>query len=252
MNNKIDIERFIKKLDSHFNKNDLLGAKECLSFWEIEARNAGDDRALLTILNEYLGFCRRVNDKDKAIETIDECIKLIDKLSISNTIGAATIYVNAATTSSHFGNVEQGILLYEKAKKCYIDLNKKDTYEYASLLNNSAGVFCTLKKYDEAEKNYLEAIEILKLNGKYDGEIALSLVMLAHTIYDKNDNPDDSVYEKIESLLDESISYLKSDRIVRNGNFAFILDKIAPSYEYFKRYDVAKAIKNMSKEIYNK
>ena len=250
MNSKIDVDRFLKKLDSYYNKNDLAGASECLQFWEGEARNVNDDRALLTILNEYLGFCRRVNDQEKAITTINECKSLIDKLGLSNTIGAATIYINLATTSSHFGNAEEGILLYDKAKKCYIDLDKKETYEYATLLNNSAGVLNTLKRYDEAEKNYLEAIDILKKIGNRDGEIALSLTMLAHITFDRSDNPDDKIYEKVESLLDEAIKYLTSDKIVRDGNFAFILDKCAPSFDYFKRSGQAKAMRELSQNIY--
>ena len=101
MNDKIDIDRVIKKLDEYFNNNDLLGAGEYLSFWECEARNISDDRALLSILNEYLGYCRRVNNKEKAIATIDECKSLIDKLGMINSISAATIFINAATTSAH-------------------------------------------------------------------------------------------------------------------------------------------------------
>ena len=252
MYDKINIDRVLKKLDEYFNNNDLLGAGEYLSFWECEARNTSDDRALLSILNEYLGYCRRVNNKEKAIATIDECKLLIDKLGILDTISAATIFINAATTSAHFGNVEEGLILYDKAKKCYTNLNKKDTYEYATLLNNSASVMSILKKYDNAERNYLEAIEILKKIGNHDGEIALSLTMLAHITFDKACDPDDSTYQKVESLLDESITYLKSDKIVRDGNFAFILDKIAPSFDYFKRPGQAKAMRNLSKEIYSK
>ena len=251
MDNKIDIERFLQKLDSYYNKNDLSSASDCLDFWEGEARNAGDDRALLTILNEYLGFCRRVNDKEKAISTINECKSLIEKLALSNTIGAATIYINAATTSSHFGNVEEGLLLYDKAKKCYEYLDKKETYEYATLLNNSAGVLNTLKRYDEAEKNYLEAIEILKQIGNREAEIALSLTMLAHIAFDRTDNPDDYTYEIVENMLDEAIKYLTSDKIVRDGNFAFILTKCAPSFDYFKRLGQAKAMRELSQKIYN-
>ncbi len=251
MNDKINIERFLKKLDEFFNKNDMFGAGEFLSFWENEARNIGDERALLTILNEFLGYCRRVNNKEKAISTINECNLLIEKLEISNTISAATILINAATSSAHFGNSEEALALYDKAKKCYIELNQKETYEYASLLNNSAGVLNTQKKYEEAEKNYLEAVKILKKIGNHDGEIALSLVMLAHISFDKIEKPDDSTYEKVESLLDESIKYITSNKIVRDGNFAFILSKIAPSFDYFKRPEYAKAMRKLSNEIYN-
>ena len=252
MDDKINIDRVLKKLDEFFNNNDLYGAGEYLSFWECEARNTNDDRALLSILNEYLGYCRRVNNKEKAIDTIDECKLLIDKLGILNTISAATIIINAATTSAHFGNEKEALTFYDKAKKCYIEYNKTNTYEYATLLNNSASVMSIIKKYDDAERNYLEAIEILKKIGNHEGEIALSLTMLAHITFDKACDPDDSIYQKVESLLDEAITFLKSDKIVRDGNFAFILDKIAPSFDYFKRPGQAKAMRNLSKEIYSK
>ena len=252
MSNKIDIERFLKKLDNYFSTNDLSNACDCIDFWEKEARNAGDDRALLTILNERLGLSRRVNDSEKGLLAIEECKSLIEKLNLTNSISAATIYINAATTSSHFGKDNEGLLLYEKAKNCYIDKGQTNTYEYATLLNNSAGVLSKLKKYDDSEKNYLEAIDILKRLGNRDGEIALSLVMLAHITFDRSDAPDDSVYEKVENLLDESIKYLKSDKIVRDGNFAFILDKCAPSFDYFKRPGQAKAMRKLAKEIYSK
>ena len=247
----MNIDRFLNRLDTFFNSNDLSGAGDCLKFWEKEARNANDDRSLLTILNEWLGYCRRVNNKEKALTVIEESKELIDKLKLTNSLSAATIFINAATTSSHFGKLEEGLNLYDKAKKCYIDKGATNTFEYATLLNNSAGVLNILKRYDEAEKNYEEAIEILKKLGNRDGEIGLSYVMLAHIMYDRSENPDDSVYEKVESLLDEAIKYIKSDTIVRDGNFAFILDKIAPSFEYFKRMGQAKAMRNLSKEIYS-
>ena len=252
MSEKIDVDRFLKKLDGCFNKNDLVSADECIDFWESEARNACDERALLTILNERLGLSRRMNDSKKGTDAILECISLVEKLNLTNNISGATIYINAATTSSHFGKDQEGIVLYDKAKKCYVDNGQTNSYEYATLLNNSAGVLCKLKKYDLAEKNYLDAIEILKKLGNRDGEIALSLVMLAYIAYDSSDNPDDTVYEKVENLLDESIKYLKSDKIVRDGNFAFILDKCAPSFDYFKRPGQAKAMRELAKEIYNK
>jgi tetratricopeptide (TPR) repeat protein len=251
MDKKIDVERFLKKLDTYFNSNDLTGAGEYLRFWENEARVVSDDRALLTILNEFLGLCRRVNDKEKAILTIDESTKLIDKLKLNNSISAATILINAATTSSHFGKINEGLILYDKAKKCYIENNMTNTFEYATLLNNSAGALNNLKKYDEAEKNYKEAIEILKKLEGREAEIGLSYVMLAHITFDRSQNPDDAVYEKVESLLDESIKYLTSKNIKRDGNFAFILDKCAPSFEYFKRNGQAKAMKELSNEIYS-
>lgn len=71
---------------------------------------------------------------------------------------------------------------------------------FAALLNNKAATLNELKRYDYAEENWKNAIEILKKVGYHDGEIAVSLVMLAHLTFDR----DDTAYEQVEALLDEA------------------------------------------------
>lgn len=244
----IDVQRFISKLDSCFDKNDMRGARECITFWENEARQLEDDRALLTVLNEAVGFYRRSQKKGKAMQAMEESLELVDKLGLRKTISGSTIYINAATTLSFFGKEEQALEIYNKAALCFISSNKTNTYEYAALLNNKAGTLNALKRYDEAEQNWKEAIEILKSEGKHDGEIAISLVMLAHLTFDRNDN----AYEQVEALLDEAWEYINSQRQVRDGNYAYVLRKCAPSFDYFQRPIEAQALRDVAQEIYKK
>lgn len=180
MSTALEVQRFLNKLDECFNRNDMRGARECISFWENEARQAGDERALLTILNEAVGVYRRTQKKGEALNTMQEALDLVDKLGLSDTLSGSTVYINAATTLSFLGEEEKSIALYDKAARCYIANGKTLTYEYATLLNNKAGTLNALKRYDEAEVCWKEAVDILKAEGKHDGEIAISLVMLAH------------------------------------------------------------------------
>ena len=55
-NDRINIARFIERLDGCFNRNDMKAARECIEYWEAEARRLGDDRGLLPVLNEAVGF----------------------------------------------------------------------------------------------------------------------------------------------------------------------------------------------------
>ena len=132
-----------------------------------------------------------------------------------------SIYINAATTLSFFGREEEGLRLHDKAADCYISSNLTETYEYAALLNNKAGTLNELKRYDEAEENWKDAIEILKKLGFHDGEIAISLVMLAHLTFER----DNTSCEKVEALLDEAWDYLNSDNQPKDGNYAYVLRK---------------------------
>lgn len=250
-NEMLDANRFLSKIDSCFNRNDMKGAKACIEVWEQEARKALDDKLLLTVLNEAMGLYRRTGKKSKALDVMNECLSLIDKLNISKTFSGATIYVNAATTLSFCDKEIEAIDLYDKAELIFKENKKTDTYEYASLLNNKAGTLNVIKRYDEAERDYLKAIEVLKKISMHDGEIAISLVMLAHITFDRENNPDDKTYEKVENLLDEAIKYIKLASVHCDGNFAYVLKKCAASFDYFKRPAIAKAMRDKAYEIYN-
>ena len=243
---QIDVQRFLFKLDECFDRNDMRAARECITFWENEARELGDDRGLLTILNEAVGFYRRSQRKGKAIKAMEESLELVEKLGLSETLSGATIYINAATTLSFFKREEEALELYDKAAECYISSAKTDTYEYAALLNNKAATLNELKRYDEAEADWRKAVDILNKEGKHDGEIAISLVMLAHLTFDRDDN----AYEEVEALLDEAWEYINSTRQVRDGNYAYILRKCAPSFDYFQRPIEAQALRDVAQEIY--
>ena len=80
---QIDIARFIGRLDACFNRNDMRTAKECIEYWENEARQNGDDRGLLTVLNEAVGYYRRSKKKTKALSAMEESLSIVKTMMIS-------------------------------------------------------------------------------------------------------------------------------------------------------------------------
>lgn len=245
--NTIPINRFIDRLDACFNRNDMKGAQECIRFWEAEARRLNDERGLLTVLNEAVGCYRRVKKKTRALEAMEESLSLVEKLGQNHSLSGATVFINAATTCSFFGDKEEALRLYEKAANCFEAEGKTECYEYAALLNNRAAALYGMKRYDEAEADWLAAVRILKGVGFHDGEIAISLLMLAHLTYDR----DEAAVEKVEALLDEAWDFINSDNQPKDGNYAYVLRKCAPSLDYFKRPDEAQACRDVAKEIYS-
>ena len=245
--NTIPVSRFINRLDAAFNCNDMKGAQECIRFWESEARRLNDDRGLLTVLNEAIGYYRRVKKKTRALEAMKESLSLVEKLRQTHTLSGATIYTNAATTCSFFGETEEALRLYEKAADYFEAVGDTECYEYAALLNNRAATLYGLTRYDEAEADWLAAIRILNGVGFHDGEIAVSLLMLAHLTFDR----DNGAHEKVEALLDEAWDYINSEKQPRDGNYAYILRKCAPSLDYFSRPEEAQACRDVAREIYS-
>jgi len=241
-----DVRRFIEKLDACFMTDDLKGADEVVVAWVKHAREAGDDRLLLTVLNEALGLYRRSGDYEKARGAIDSVCALIEKTGVQRKVSGATVYVNLATTMKAFGMAEDGLRYYDMAESIYLDNGMSESYEYSALLNNRSSALAELKRYDEAETNLTLAIDILKAEGKHDGEVAVALINLAHVVYDRNDEDT----PRVEALLDEAWDYLNSDRQPRDANYAFIISKCAPSLKYFNRNDEAEALLAVAKVIY--
>lgn len=243
---KIDIQRFITKLDDFFSTNDLKGAGEYLKYWETEAKAIGDPRGLLAVLNEEIGYYRRTNEAEPAIRAVFEAKELLDTNKLTENASGAVIYINMATTLSAFGRSEEGLPFYDSAEKIYTERGLESAYEFAALLNNKATALSKLKRYDEAEDCINKAVEILKAEGKHDGEIAVSLINLAHVIFDR----DDTAYEWVEETLDLAWEYINSPRQPHDANYAFILSKCAPSLRYFKREIEAQALEDVAAEIY--
>ena len=240
----INVSRFIDKLDTFFKTNDLVGAGEHIKYWEKEAQKLNDKRGLLSVLNEMLGFSRRVKNKEDGLNAVNGVTALIEELGLQNALSSATILVNAGTTLKEFGEPTKAYDYYVKAQEIFEKNGKTDGYEYASLFNNSSATLIELGKIAEGEKALNKAIEILDNTNSYHAERALSRINLAHLIFDAYED-----YERVESLLDIAWDLVCEDKR-RDENYAFLISKIAPSLKYFKRETEAEALTEIANEIY--
>lgn len=243
---RINVQRFISALDGCFLTNDLEKAKNVIEFWKNEAKNLNDDRGLLSIINEELGFCRRTGDENGATEAVKQALRLIKELGLENNFSAADIFVNAATTLKCFKRPAEALDLYKKAEKLFEERAVRD-FDYSAFLNNYATALCDLGNFDEGEIRYNQAIDLLKEIGGHDGEIAVTLINLAHLIFDR----DDTAYEQTEKTLDLAWEYINSPNLIHDANYAFILSKCAPSLRYFAREELAIACEQTAEEIYS-
>ncbi len=241
---RLNIARFIAALDKALSKGDLESAQRVLEFWHSEAIRLCDKRALLTILNEELGFYRRVSNEKKALEAIEATLELLKDAGES--LSSAVIYTNLATTLKAFKRPQEALLYYSRAEELYTKNNGCGSFEYAALLNNKSSSLSDLGRFHEAKDCLLKAIELLKKEGEHDGEIALSLLSLAHAEFDSGCED----FEKIEKLIDSAWDYICSPRQKKDSNYAFIISKCAPSFRYFKRELEADALDELSREIY--
>ena len=243
---RIPVKRVIEKADGYFNKNDLLGAKRHLEYWEREARELNDLNGELSVVNELLGLYRKNGDNENALRVISRALELIDLLGLSDTVSAATVYLNAATTFKAAGFPDKAIPLYQKTLKIYsANLGEFDE-KFGGFYNNYALTLTDVGDYKKAEECYFNAIKVMEKaeNGKPD--LAITYVNLAH-LYERAEKSD-----KITDCMFRAYNLLCDENNIKNGYYAYVLDKCAPSFRYFGYDKIASDMEKEAKEIYER
>ncbi len=241
----VPIARVLEKLDEHFAKNDLPAAGRLLTYWENEARILQDDRGLLEILNELIGYYRRTGERDKALAAVQEAFSLIEAEKATDAVSSGTIYINGATTMKAFGLAAEAMAYYEKAKQIYDSALDADDYRLAAFYNNISSAYKELGQYAQCEAACMTALKILEAKSGYNGEIAVTYLNLAHLYYDM-DPLDERSYDCVECAY----KCLTAKENIRDGHFAFFCEKCFPSFGYFGYFAYAREIQTLAEASY--
>ena len=243
---RIPVKRVIEKADGYFNKNDLLGAKRHLEYWKKEAKELGDLNGELSVVNELLGLYRKNGDNDNALRVIDRALSLIDELKLGETVSGATIFLNAATTFKAAGYPDKAIPLYEKTLAIYkANLDEFDE-KFGGFYNNYALALTDVGDYKKAEECYYNAISVMEKAEHGKPDLAITYVNLAH-FYEKAENNN-----KITDCMFTAYNLLCDESNIKNGYYAYVLEKCAPSFKYFGYDKIADDLFKEAKEIYER
>ena len=222
----VPFEKVLERLDEAFAVNDLSAADRILTYWEGEARRMGDAVGLLQLRSEQIGLYRRLRDEERAVTAVYEALGLIDCEGFEENAGIATVIINAATTLCEFGRAAEAYPLYDKAEKIYRSVLPSDDYRMAALFNNRAACEESL-----------------------DAELAVSYVNLAQlheVMYEQDDERDALIARELE----EAWEILTGRELARDGNFAFVLSKCAPSFTHFGQAERGELLAAEAKKIY--
>ena len=246
----IPVGRFIEKLDELlYKKNDIEGARRHLDFWERAAKAGGDTRGLLTVENEMMGFFRQNGTKEEAYAAADTALGLLGELDLTDHVSGATTYLNAATVYKTFGEPTKAVENYEKARGIYEKHLEKNDPRLAGLYNNYALALCDLERFDEAEKMYFSALDIVENDEAQALERAITYLNLADMYFEKLGELDSIDY--IEKYLAKAEAVFDSD-VEHNGYYAYVCEKSAPTFEYYGWFMAAKTLRERAAEIHDR
>lgn len=243
---RIPVERVIEKLDKLFDKNDMAEAGRLLVYWQDEAAALKDRRGELTIVSELIGYYRKTGEREKALACVERGLVLLEELGLGDSVSGATILLNAATTLKAFGQAERAIPLYERTENIYRARLSPGDARFGGLFNNRALALHDLGRFEEAEKSFLQALEIMKGIEHGETDMAVTFVNLAHLYEDWLEEPE----TKIDDCMNRALALLDTESLPRNGYYAFVCSKCAPSFGYFGYFLIDKELKKRAEELY--
>ena len=243
-------QRVLQKVDEYMSHRDYAGVERTLLYWLDEAQLGHDKRGELMLRNEFIGHYRKVGDKAKAMDHIDKALALLPELHFEDSVSAGTTYTNSATACNAFGENERAIDLFQKAKTVYESSTRTDPKLLGGLYNNMALTLTDLKRYDEAWALYDHALNVM---GKVPGgelEQAITYLNMADLHYTQAGSG--LVDTEIEDDLAKAWQLLNAGNAPRDGYYAFVCEKCAPTFEWYGEDDRAAELTARAKEIYER
>ena len=243
----IDQRRVREKMDEYMSRRDYAGAEKHLLYWLEEARLADDQRGELMVRNELIGHFRKTGNREGAIIQSEEALRLIGEMGFDGTITSGTTYVNIATACNAFGEDQRSLEMFQKAQEVYERIASTDPQLLGGLYNNMALTLVSLGRLDEAMTYYDRALEKMAEVPGGQLEQAITLLNMADA-WDLQLGPEEAE-RKVQSLVDQAYELLehKPDS-VEDGYYAFVLEKCAPSFEYYGYFLAAEELKERAKK----
>ena len=243
-------QRIVEKLDEYMGRRDFEGAERHLKYWLEEAGLGADLRGELLIRNEMVGYYRKTGRKEEALENAAKATDLLKALGFEGTISSGTTYTNAATAHQAFGESGKALELFEKAKEAYENAPRTSPELLGGLYNNMGLTCVSLKRFGEARELYEKALEKMKEVPHGELECAITYLNMANAA--EAEHGMEKGEEEIFGLLDKAWDLLEGSDAPKNGYYAFVCEKCAPTFEYYGYFLAAAELNKTAEEIYSR
>lgn len=241
-------QRIVEKLDEYMSRRDYAGAERHLLYWLEEARLGGDRRGELLVCNELVGHYRKAANRDKALSFAVRALSLLRELEFDGTISSGTTYVNTATACSAFGENERALELFEKARAVYEATPRTEPQLLGGLYNNMALALAALRRFPEAFALYDKAFAVMGTVPAGALEQAITCLNMANAA--EAEEGMEAAEHRIFELLDRASELLDDPSAPRDGYYAFVCEKCAPTFSYYGYFLEAEELNRRAKEIY--
>ncbi len=243
-------QRIAEKVNECMSRRDYPGVERVLTYWLEEAKAGGDLRGQLMIQGELVGHYRKTGEKEKFHASAREAQRLIGILSYEDSISAATAYVNIATAHNAFGENEEALPLFEKARVIYEKSAGTEPALLGGLYNNMGLCCAALKRFEEAMALYALAME--KMAAVPGGAIEQAVTCLNMAGAVEGEMGLEAGEKRIFDLMDKAQALLDEPALPRNGYYAYVCEQCAPAFAYYGYFAAAEELKKRAEAIYER
>lgn len=241
-------DRVLSKLDALLQSNDYAGAKRLLQYWLSEAEYTGDDHGILLMENELMGLCRKLGEKEQALQYAQKALDQVSKMDIGDNVGAATTYLNSATVCKAFGLPEDAIALFRMAQTIYErDLSPTDD-RLGGLYNNMGLALVDLKEFRQADALYRKALSVMAAVPEKEPELAITYLNMATAA--EMEHGLAAAQPMIAELAEKAMVCMEIGKDRTDGNYAFVCEKCASVFGYYGYEDYAVQLQGRCRRIY--
>ena len=244
----VDLRRCITRLDEYLDRNDYDAATRHLDYWRQEAAAGRDWRGMLSIENERMGLFRKTGQREAALAAVSSALELIDRAGLGDTVTAATTWLNIGTVYKSLGEPETALPYYARARAVYERELAPADCRLGGLYNNMALTLADLGRFGEARDLFLRALEIMSAAPGGRLETAVTELNLADLAVAERGILD--AEPELEARLDRAAALLEDPAQTRNGYYAFVCEKCAPTFGWYGRFAYAEELKERAEKIY--
>ena len=243
----VPVDRIMEKLREYEDRNDWGGVERHLKYWMAEAEANRDERGQLMLNNEMMGFYRKQGKQAEAMAHAERAVALVEKLGMEDTVTAGTTWVNTGTVHVSFGDAENGIPFFERARENYEKNLPPEDERLGGLYNNMALAMTACGRYAEAEELYHRALDVMEKQPYGELEQAITWLNLADTLEAKLGA--EAAEEKVEAALEKAEALLNTESLPRNGYYAFVCEKCAPVFGHYGWFMTEAELKARAEKI---
>lgn len=187
----MDVHAFLDGLGRVFAAGDTGEVDGYLRRGMARALEEKDKSALITVLNEMVGYYRSVSRYEDALRAAEHAIEEMEKLGCADSVPFGTTLLNAATAYRASGDNGKALDYFNRALAIYQRDLPADDYRLAGLYNNISAIHQDVGRYGNAAQLLGTSLAILSGIRGAEVDAATVAANLALVLF-KLDNVDEA------------------------------------------------------------